>query len=134
MMEGYMSILNTLPAIIRTQLSGEPIFSAKTDLQLSGQFGEQWVVVAEREISLWQDDGTQSFTLAIRELKEARAVNGVGGGTLLADTRNGPVVIARYTAALSSVFGFAAKLLTAIAKQEERPVASEKEFPRYCPN
>jgi ATP-binding cassette, subfamily B, bacterial len=133
-MEGYMTILNTLPAIIRTQLSEEPIFSAKTDLQLSGQFGEQWVVVAEREISLWQDDGTQSFTLAIRELKEARAVNGVGGGTLLADTRNGPVVIARYTAALSSVFGFAAKLLTAIAKQEERPVASEKEFPRYCPN
>ncbi|MDB4868135.1 MAG: transporter [Cohnella sp.] len=128
-----MSILNTIPDPIRTQLSGELIFSAKTDLQHDGHFGEQWVTFTEQDISVWRADGSSSMTLAFSELKEARAVGGVGGGTLLADTAGGPVVIARYTAALSSVFGFAAKLLTAMAKDEERPAMSEKEFPRYCP-
>lgn len=129
-----MSIINTLPERIRTQLSGEPVFSAKTDLEQNGHFGEQWVAVTEQDISLWNADGSCCLKLSAEELKEARAVNGVGGGTLLADTGGGPVVIARYTAALSTVFGFAARLLTAIAKNEERPAVSEKEFPRYCPN
>lgn len=128
-----MSILEKLPDKIRAQMSDEPLFSAKTDLRNNGHFGEQWVTLTEREILLWETDGLQYFNLKIEDLKEARAVNGVGGGTLLVDTKKGPVVVARYTAALSSVFGFAAKLLTAIAKDEDRPMASEKEFPRYCP-
>jgi ATP-binding cassette, subfamily B, bacterial len=132
-MEENMSILSNLPDTIRSKLSGEPIFSTKTDLQHDGNFGELWVTFTEWDISTWHADGTLSLTISMGELKEARAVNGVGGGTLLADTGKGPVVIARYTAALSSVFGFAAKLLTAIAKGEERPAVSEKEFPRYCP-
>lgn len=129
-----MSILEKLPDKIRAQMSDEPLFSAKTDLRNNVHFGEQWVTLTEREILLWETDGLQYFNLKIEDLKEARAVNGVGGGTLLVDTKKGPVVVARYTAALSSVFGFAAKLLTAIAKDEDRPMASEKEFPRYCPN
>ncbi|RCW42321.1 ABC transporter ATP-binding protein [Paenibacillus prosopidis] len=128
-----MSILEKLPDKIRAQMSDEPLFSAKTDLRNNGHFGEQWITFTEREILLWETDGLQYFNLKVEDLKEARAVNGVGGGTLLVDTKKGPVVVARYTAALSSVFGFAAKLLTAIAKDEERPMASEKEFPRYCP-
>ncbi|WP_238590845.1 ABC transporter ATP-binding protein [Paenibacillus beijingensis] len=126
--------MSTLSEKIRTQLSGEPIFSAKTDLQLDGHFGELSVIITEDEITLWCEDGSLSFRLAIGELTEAHAMNGVGGGMLIADTKNGPIVIARYTAALSSVFGFAAKLLSAMAKEEERPVALENEFPRYCPN
>ncbi|BBI31539.1 ABC transporter ATP-binding protein [Cohnella abietis] len=129
-----MSIHSTLPEKIRMQFSGDPIFSVKTDLLLSGHFGEQWVTITEQEVAIWSADGTLSYRLPVGELKEARAMNGVGGGTLLADTDAGPVVIARYTAALSSLFGFAAKLLSAMAKQEERPVVSEREFPRYCPS
>ncbi|WP_199615943.1 ABC transporter ATP-binding protein [Paenibacillus alkalitolerans] len=127
-----MSILQTLPESFRKQLSGEPVFSAKTDLQPNGHFGEEWLTFSESEVMLWRADGTQSLKLEMKEIKEARAVNGVGGGTLIADTMKGPVVIVRYTAALSSVFGFAAKLLNAVAKDEERPVQSENEFPRYC--
>ncbi|XEC93802.1 ABC transporter ATP-binding protein [Paenibacillus tarimensis] len=128
-----MSIIDKLPDHIRMKLPGEPLFSAKTDLQQNGHFGGQWVVFTEQEISLWQTDGSPSFQLAMGELKEARAVNGIGGAMLVADTAGGPVVIARYTSALTPVFGFAAKLLSAIAKKDERPVASEREFPRYCP-
>lgn len=129
-----MSIQLALPELIREQLSDEPIFSVKTDLLLNGRFGELWIAITKRDISLWAPDGAPSFKLDINELTEARAMNGIGGGTLLADTGKGPVVVARYTATLSSVFGFAAKLLTAMARQEELPAVSEKEFPRYCPN
>ncbi|SEO73465.1 ABC transporter ATP-binding protein [Paenibacillus sp. OV219] len=70
--------------------------------------------------------------LAVSALTDARAVSAVGGGTLVADTNKGPVVIARYTAASSPLFGFAAKLLGALAKGEDRPVVSEREQPRNC--
>lgn len=127
-----MAILETLPNQIRGQLQQEPVFSAKTDLLHNGHFGEQWIVITEQEIAVWESGGAPLRSLRLDQVTEARTVNGVGGGTLLADTGSGPVVIARYTAALSALFGFAAKLLTAMAKGEERPALSEKEFPRYC--
>ncbi|MFC5407401.1 ABC transporter transmembrane domain-containing protein [Cohnella soli] len=123
-----------LPESILRQLSGEPIFSVKSDLLPDGRFGEQWFAISESEVTVWNLEGKQTFKMNTSALSEARAVSGIGGGTLLADTKDGPVVVARYTAALSPAFGFAAKLLTAIAKQEELPVVSEKEFPRYCPS
>ncbi|MBW5448573.1 ATP-binding cassette domain-containing protein [Cohnella sp. CFH 77786] len=129
-----MSIERTLPERIRKRLSGEPVFSVQADLMLNGHFGEMWLAVTEREITLWGAEDEPSYRLDARELTEARAVNGIGGGTLLADTKNGPVVLSRYTAALSAAFGFAAKWLTAMAKGEEPPLVSKKEFPRYCPS
>ena len=63
---------------------------AKTDLLQDGRFGEQWLTVTEQEITVWQQDKTQLLTLHTDELKDARAVSGIGGGTLLADMGNGP--------------------------------------------
>lgn len=82
---------------------------------------------------LWNEAGKQQLSISLSEVTDARAAGGVGGGMLMIDTKKGPVVAARYTAALTTVFSFAAKLIGALAKGEERPVISEKEFPRYCP-
>lgn len=82
---------------------------------------------------LWNEAGKQQLSIALSDVTDARAAGGVGGGMLMIDTKKGPVVAARYTAALTTVFSFAAKLIGALAKGEERPVISEKEFPRYCP-
>ncbi|RAP75029.1 ABC transporter ATP-binding protein [Paenibacillus montanisoli] len=129
-----MSIQDQLPEQLRKRLAEDPLFGAKADLLHDGRFGEQWLAITEHEVSVWQQDHTQLLKLKISELKDARAVGAVGGGTLLADTGKGPVVLARYTSAQSSIFGFAAKLLGAMAKKEERPVVSERDFPRYCQN
>ncbi|MGZ9584505.1 ABC transporter ATP-binding protein [Paenibacillus marinisediminis] len=129
-----MSILEQLPDQLRAHLTEAPIFSAKTDLRNDGNFGEEWIAFTEHEILVWNIEGANTLKLAVSDITEARAVNGIGGGTLLADTKKGPVVILRYTAALTAAFSFAAKLLSAMAKQEELPAASQKEFPRYCPN
>ncbi|MFC5529031.1 ABC transporter transmembrane domain-containing protein [Cohnella yongneupensis] len=129
-----MSIQNNLPESIRRQLPQEPLFSTKTDLQQDGHFATLWLAITEQTIELWQPNGTRCSQLDLADITEVRAVGGVGGGSLIADTKQGPQVIARYTAALTSAFGFAAKLATAMAKAEERPTISEKELPRYCPS
>jgi len=128
-----MSIVNQLPGNLKQRMSGELLFSAKTDLLPDGRFGSQWVAITDLRVAVWREEGTPELELPVVELKDARAVGGIGGGTLVADTEGGPVVLARYTAALTPVFNFAARLLSAMAKDEERPVASEREFPRSCP-
>ncbi|MFD0674564.1 ABC transporter transmembrane domain-containing protein [Cohnella sp. GCM10027633] len=129
-----MSIANELPDNIRKQLTGDALFGTKTDLREDGRFATLWLTITEEEVSMWEPDGERCASFAIADMTEARAVGGVGGGALIADTKQGPLVLARYTAALTSAFGFAAKLLTAMAKAEERPTVSEKELPRYCPS
>lgn len=128
-----MTVLDKLPAAIQTKLQQEPLFSGKTDLMTDGHFGVQWLTVTEQELMLWNEEGKQQLAIKLSEVTDARAAGGVGGGSLMIDTKKGPVVAARYTAALTTMFSFAAKLIGALAKGEERPVISEKEFPRYCP-
>lgn len=127
-----MRIQDQLPEYIRTQITEDLLFSAKADLLVDGRFGELWLTVTIREVSVWQMNGRLLKTAEIISLSDARAVGAVGGGTLLVDTVEGPVVLIRYTAALTSIFNFAAKLLSALAKEETIPVLSEKDVPRYC--
>lgn len=127
-----MRIQDQLPEYIRTQITEDLLFSAKADLLVDGRFGELWLTVTIREVSVWQMNGRLLKTVEIFSLRDARAVGAVGGGTLLVDTVEGPVVLIRYTAALTSIFNFAAKLLSALAKEETIPVLSEKDVPRYC--
>ncbi|WP_336790413.1 ABC transporter ATP-binding protein [Paenibacillus sp. MMO-177] len=128
-----MSIMDQLPEQLLKQVTGELLFSVKTDLLFDGCFGEQWLAVTDQDIRVWQKDGSPALKFEISELKAARAVGAVGGGMLLADTYDAPVVIARYTAALTPVFNFAAKLISALAKSEELPVLSERDIPKHCP-
>jgi ATP-binding cassette subfamily B protein len=128
-----MLVIDKLPETIGNQLTEKLLFHSVSDLMKDGQFGEQWLVLTEKEVSVWGADGVQVSKLAVSEITDTRVVGGVGGGSLLADTKGGPIVLIRYTASLTSIFGFASKLIGAVAKGEERPTASEKEFPRNCP-
>lgn len=128
-----MSVIPALPETIGVQLTEESLFYTASDLRMDGQFGEQWLVVTEKDVTVWQSDGELALRLDVSDLSDARAMGGVGGGSLLVDTKNGPVLLIRYTASLASVFGYASKLISAVAKGEERPTVSEKEFPRHCP-
>lgn len=128
-----MTFINKLPKAIEAQLREKTLFHAVSDLMNDGQFGEEWLVLTEKEVSVWSSDGMLVTKLTFSDITDARAVGGVGGGSLLADTKNGPIILIRYTASLTSIFGYASKLMGAVAKGEERPTVSEKEFPRNCP-
>ena len=58
----------------------------KTDLLPNGKFGEQWLAITDKAVVIWSDDSKPDQQLLIDDLKEARAVNAIGGGSLIADT------------------------------------------------
>jgi ATP-binding cassette subfamily B protein len=128
-----MPYVDKLPKSIEMQLTEQPLFHFGTDLMNDGQFGEQWLVLTEKEVSVWGTDGEMVSKFFVSSIADARVVGGIGGGSLLVDTKEGPIILIRYTASLTSIFGYASKLIAAVAKGEERPTASEKEFPRHCP-
>lgn len=128
-----MPTFEKLPEEIRQFVGSEPLLGVRADLLHDGQFGDQWLTVTESDVSVWLPDGSRVLRLTVETIDDARAVGGIGGGTLIADTQDGPVVILRYTASLASVFNYAAKLIGALAKGEERPAASKNDFPRLCP-
>jgi ATP-binding cassette subfamily B protein len=63
-----MSIHTHIPEAVQPQLSGEPLFSAKSDLQQDGHFGELWVVITETEISVWHKDGSSALKLDLTQV------------------------------------------------------------------
>jgi ATP-binding cassette subfamily B protein len=111
-----MSVIDKLPEIIEVKLTEKPLFHAVSDLMMDGRFGEQWIVLTEKEVTVWGPDGELVSKLMVADMTDVRAVGGIGGGSLLADTKEGPVVLISYTASLTSIFGFAAKLFGAVAK------------------
>lgn len=127
-----MTFHDQIPKYIQEQLTAKVLFSAETDLLVSGSFGKQWVIVTDEFISLWGNGNSPEQMISVSELTGARTVKGNGVGSLLADTKKGPVVICRFTAELTPMFGFAAKLIEALAKEEVLPVVSESDLPRKC--
>lgn len=131
----YMKMQEQLPELLRQQVSGSRLlFSYRTDLLADGRFGGQWIAITDRDIVVWNEEGPPVCRLTIAELKDARAAGAIGGGMLIVDTEEGPQVLIRYTAALTSMFNYAAKLVSALAKGEEPPAISERDWPRYCPD
>ncbi|WP_108992135.1 ABC transporter ATP-binding protein [Paenibacillus agaridevorans] len=128
-----MTIQANLPERFREQLTAEPLFSCRTDLHLDGNFGEQWIAVTDDMIFCWENDDRPKESISVLRIRDSRIAAGIGGGTLLVDTDEGPVALARYTATHTSMFGFAAKLIGALAKKAELPVVSERDLPRFCP-
>lgn len=52
-----MPYVDKLPKSIEMQLTEQPLFHFGSDLMKDGQFGEQWLVLTEKEVSVWGTDG-----------------------------------------------------------------------------
>jgi len=70
-------------------------------------------------------------SLPLSEVTGARIEPFVGSGALLAETRRGPVLLIRLTAALASDFGLCARAVASLAKGEPIEV-DPRDLPRYC--
>lgn len=84
-----MTSIDKLPKSIEIQLAEQPLFHSVSDLMKDGQFGEQWLVLTEKEVSVWGTDGKLVSKLLVSNITDARVVGGVGGGSLLVDTKRG---------------------------------------------
>jgi ATP-binding cassette subfamily B protein len=128
-----MPITEKLPFKIETNVEKEPLFSAMTDVDENGNFCEQWVVMTDEWILVFLSNGEVRHQVNMEEVKGARTIYSIGGGSLVIDTENGPIVLIRFTVSLTGKFSIAAKAIESLSRGEELPVLSKKDLPQYCP-
>ncbi|WP_409341594.1 ABC transporter ATP-binding protein [Paenibacillus sp. MBLB4367] len=104
----------------------------EADVDADGGPSRSRLIVYPDHVEVIGEDGNLLKQLFLSDITDARAVSAVGGGSLIADTGGGPVVLVRYTSALNGKIGFAAKLLQALVKGEELPVYSSLHEPKHC--
>jgi len=129
-----MWFVEQLPSAIRNQLDEEAIYCAQTDLNEAGQFIPLWLIVTANAVSVWDSDGNKLQRLPVSDLRGARTIEAIGGGTLVADTAAGGRLLLSYTASYAAVFEYAAKLITALSAGEALPDAVEADYPKMCPD
>jgi ATP-binding cassette subfamily B protein len=115
------------------QSDPEPIWKVGYDVGDFGNPARGEVIVYRDRVEVVAESGELKRSLAVKDITDARTISSVGGGTLIADTAEGPVALARYTSSLNGKMGFTAKTIQALAKNEELPVLSEKDLPKSCP-
>ena len=137
-----------------------PAVCVASDLTETGRSGVRWLVVADGivrilapdaasaapsrpnearldEGHLWLSDPPPQGTscvlqVPLEEIRDCEVASHVGSGTLVAQTAAGPRILLRFSSALASDFGLAARAVAALAKGEAIAI-DPRDLPRYCP-
>lgn len=140
-----MALVQELPTSVETTLKSqrnghgdEPLTVAvKADITSGGNLGERWVIADRDAVRVFSPNGGETahldLTLPLSEITGARTENLVGGGALIASRGNDSVELARYTTPLAGKMAGAARLIEALAKNEELPELAIDEEERVCP-
>ncbi|MCL6445717.1 MAG: ABC transporter ATP-binding protein [Alicyclobacillus sp.] len=118
----------------RLETSAAPIVSLRADICEDGSFGERWFVITHQEVFVLSSSHAVLRKLPIRKLQSATIDRGVGGGALMVQTADGPLVLARFSVGLFPKFGYAVTVLDALIKGEPVPPPSERDMPKNCPS
>lgn len=91
-----MSLIETLPRDI--VINGDILFSTKADVDILGNFNEQWLVITTQSVFVLLACGESLNAISIDSISNAKIVNSIGGGSLVVDTHKGMIVLVRFTA------------------------------------
>lgn len=132
-----MSYVETLPDSLKMKLNSDGVQVAlATDLKQDGAFGEQWLVLANGKVQVFDlTDGEAKIVreLELTQLDEVQTENLIGGGALIAKQKDGSIKeLLRYTNAHAKKFAQAAKALSNALKGEEMPPWDEDQ--KCCQN
>src|SRR6266513_953556 len=112
-----MPLIDPLPASLEAELETAPkdlVAAVSTDLDPSGRFGEEWLVLTPARLSVYASNGNgfvPRMDLALDEIKTATVDGLVGGGALLATVDGKSVEVLRYSNAQQRKFGRVAKYI-----------------------
>src|SRR2546427_5924496 len=114
-----MPLIDPLPKSLEEKLaasiaSNDLAAAVSTDLDPSGRFGEEWLVLTPLRLSVYESNGNgfvPRVELALDQIKAATADGLVGGGALLAAVDGKNVEILRYSNAQQRKFGRIAKYI-----------------------
>src|SRR5204862_6080911 len=125
--------------------------AVSTDLDPSGRFGEEWLVLTPTRLSVYASNGNgfaPRVELKLEEIKTASADGLVGGGALLATVDGKSIEVLRYSNAHQRKFGRVAKYINDLNRYKKvleqarrgdkdaagKPVAAPSEQPRLEPD
>ncbi|MFN3421850.1 MAG: ABC transporter transmembrane domain-containing protein, partial [Armatimonadota bacterium] len=131
------SYVEPLPETLKETFNGcEPKLAISTDLKRDGQFGEQWLIVSDGKVQVFDlDEGKPKLDseLPLAQIAEVYAEPLIGGGALMVKRTDGSVEeLIRYTNTHARKFAQVAKALNSLVKDEELPPYEEDT--RRCPN
>ncbi len=131
------SYVEPLPETLKETLNGhEPKLAMSTDLKRDGQFGEQWLIVTDGKVQVFELDGDLprlAGELPLDQIAEVFAEPLIGGGSLVVKRTDGTFEeLLRYTNTHARKFAQVAKALNSLVKGEELPPYEEDT--RRCPN
>lgn len=116
--------------------AAEPVVAVKADIDASGNLGERWVVVDGDQVRVLTPNGTRAhvdLAVPLSEIKFARTENLVGGGALAVGKGTDQIELVRFTTPLQGRMGAAARVIEALAKNEEPPDVAVEEKIKNCP-
>ena len=141
--ENGTPMLDTLPNIIEKALRDEDIsietvrFSARTDVEPDGSFGEGWFVLTEMDVLALDAAGNILHRIPFKEVTGIRAEAVVDGGILVLEKEADALDFLRYSNGLAPKLGYIAQFLSEEVehrqgKRNEAPVWNYKEEKKFC--
>src|SRR5262245_4313121 len=147
-----MPLIDPLPKLLEEELSAafrskDVIAAVSTDLDPSGRFGEEWLVVTSPRLGVYVCNShgfAPRVEMNLEEIKASSADGLVGGGALLVTIGDEMVEVLRYSNAQQRKFGRIAKYINDVKRYEQalesarrgeadangKPVETEPEYPR----
>jgi len=151
-----MPLIDPLPKPLEEKLatvieSKDVAAAVFTDLDPSGRFGEEWLVLTPTRLSVYASNGNgfaPRVELNLEEIKTASADAFVGGGALLATIDGKSVEVLRYSNTQQRKFGRIAKYINDVKRYkvdlekarrgekdaDGKPIEAPKEHPRLEPD
>lgn len=111
---------------------GETVqMQVQADLDDDRRFGEQWVVVTDRQVLVIPADGADgTISIPVDQIAEVKVEPLIGGGRLGLERKVGEPTFVRYSASLSSKFAEVAAGIRQLSKGEELTLPSHIEKTR----
>jgi ATP-binding cassette subfamily B protein len=126
-------LLDELPQAMRQDFADPILQCLKTDINSSGEFSEQWVILTAHSIIVKDSQGQQVRAVPLSVVMSAKTQMYVGGGRLSVETTDGTVALAHYSPGLAPKVSVLVGAINALAKGEELPAISERDLPKHCP-
>ncbi|MCW8131226.1 MAG: ABC transporter ATP-binding protein [Planctomycetota bacterium] len=147
-----MPLIESLPKPLEEKIdplvkAGDVAAAVATDLDPSGRFGQEWLVLTPTRLNVFclNGKGLESrVELDLEKVKDATADSLIGGGALLATVDDKPLELLRYSNAQQRKFGRIAKYINDTKRYKKdlekaargekdkdgKPVEAPKEAPR----
>ncbi|WP_339147736.1 MULTISPECIES: ABC transporter ATP-binding protein [unclassified Sutcliffiella] len=118
----------------QVHIDGRLLYLAKTDMDVDGQFGDNWLAISDKVIQLYSNNGELFKTVELESVSSAKLEQFIGAGAFTITRGDEEVneVLVRCSSSYMQKFSIAEKFINCLAKSEEVPQISKADLPKLC--